>query len=196
VEPSADPERRRRRGKLIAFALFVITAAPFIAATLAYLYWPPASRLNYGTLIEPRPLPEAPLKRLDGTAFRLGELKGKWVLLQISSADCRGACQKALLHMRQVRLTQGKDRDRIERMWLITDALPVETLLIRSYDGMHFVRTADGSLLREFGRPDEVSEHVFLIDPLGNLMLRFPREADPSLMKKDLSRLLRLSRNG
>lgn len=196
MNPDVDSQQRRSRGKLIAFALFAITAAPFVAATLAYLYWPPAAHLNYGTLLEPRPLPDAALERLDGATFRLDELKGKWILVSIGPAACAAACQKALLYMRQVRLTQGRDMDRIERLWLITDTRPVETMLIRAYDGMRFVRAVNSPLLRRFVGADELAGHIYLIDPLGNLMLRFPRDADPSLMKKDLTRLLRLSRIG
>src|SRR5262249_49945587 len=76
----------------------------------------------YGELIEPRPLPDPEMRLLDGRPFRLSQLRGKWVLLQIDSAACGDACRKKLVYMRQARLALGKDAERVERVWLIDDA--------------------------------------------------------------------------
>jgi cytochrome oxidase Cu insertion factor (SCO1/SenC/PrrC family) len=152
--------------------------------------------MNYGELIPVRPLVDPPLRHLDQRAFRLSELKGKWILLQLDEADCAAACQAKLYNMRQVRLAQGREMERIERVWLILDEAPLETLLMREYDGTRLLRAAGSPLLAEFPPAGSVRDHIYLIDPLGNLMLRFPRNADPRKMHKDLARLLRASRIG
>jgi hypothetical protein len=192
----ASPAAARRRGRRIALILFAVCAAPVIAAWLAYFVWPPEKRTNYGELIEVTPLPEARLALLDGTPFRLAELKGRWIMLQIDGGACAASCQAKLYQMRQVRLTQGRERERIERVWLIDDGAQLETMTIRTYDGTHFVRAGGSTLLKLFPAGDKLHEHVYLIDPLGNLMLRFPRDADAARMKKDIERLLRVSRIG
>jgi len=74
--------------------ILAICATPTVAAWLAYFVWPPQSRTNYGELIEPRPLPDLELRRLDGTPFRLSQLRGKWVLLQIDSGACGDGCRR------------------------------------------------------------------------------------------------------
>jgi cytochrome oxidase Cu insertion factor (SCO1/SenC/PrrC family) len=170
--------------------------APFVAAWIAYYFMQPGPAGNYGELIPARPLADPPLRHLDGRAFRLSELKGKWIMLQLDRADCAQACRAKLYGMRQVRLAQGREMERIERVWLILDDAPLDTVLMREYDGTRMLRAGGSSMLGEFPAAGGVNEHIYLIDPLGNLMLRFPRNADPDRIRKDLARLLRVSRIG
>ena len=177
-------------------AIAALCLAPFIAAVIAYYYWQPQGGMNYGELVPARALTDPPLRQLDQRAFRLSELKGKWVLLQLDAAECAAACKAKLYNMRQVRLAQGREMERIERVWLILDEAPLETQLIREYDGTRMLRAGGTPMLAEFSPLPSARDHVYLIDPLGNLMLRFPRDADPRKMHKDLTRLLRASRIG
>jgi hypothetical protein len=170
--------------------------APFVAAWIAYYHLQPPSSTNYGELIPARPLIDPPLRHLDGRPFRLSGLRGKWVMLQLDTADCSAACQTKLYNMRQVRLAQGREMERLERVWLILDDAPLETLLMREYDGTRLLRARGNPLLAEFSDGDSLRDHIYLIDPLGNLMLRFPKNADPSKMKKDIGRLLQVSNIG
>jgi len=177
-------------------AIAALCLAPFIAAVIAYFYWQPQGGMNYGDLIPARPLIDTPLRHLDQRAFRLSELRGKWILLQLDQADCAAPCRAKLYNMRQVRLAQGREMERVERVWLILDEAPLETQLMREYDGTRMLRAAGSPIVAEFPPPAGVRDHIYLIDPLGNLMLRFPRDADPRRMHKDLARLLRASRIG
>jgi hypothetical protein len=177
-------------------AILVLCAAPVVAAWLAYFVWPPASRVNYGELIEPRPLSDPELERVDGGPFRLSSLRGKWLLVQIDGGGCGPACRRKLLYMRQLRLAQGKDMERIERVWLVTDASPVDPALRREFEGTHLVRAGASPLAGDFPAQRDPSEYIYLVDPLGNLMLRWSSAPDPNGMRRDLSRLLRASRIG
>jgi hypothetical protein len=193
---ASSPEKRAKASAWPVLAVLALCAAPVIAAWLAYFVWPPASRVNSGELIEPHPLSDPRLERVQGGDFRLSALRGKWVLLQLDGGACGEACRKKLLYMRQLRLTQGKDMDRIERLWLVTDDAPVDGRLLREFDGTLAVRAGASALPREFAPPHEAAEHLYLVDPLGNLMLRWGSAPDPNGMKRDLSRLLRVSRVG
>ncbi|MGN6388611.1 MAG: SCO family protein [Burkholderiaceae bacterium] len=189
---------RQRSGRWKLFAVLAVCAAPMIASYLAYYVIKPEGRTNYGALIDPRahPIPEALTGRtLDGKPASLQDFHGKWILLQVGSGDCDAACQKKLFAMRQLRLIQGREMDRIERVWLITDDQPIDTLLLREYDGTRFVRV-DPTTVRAWLPADagtRPSDHLYMIDPLGNLMMRFPKDADPNRVKKDIARLLRAS---
>ena len=194
-EPVPGAAEDRRRGRRIAFVILALCAAPTVAAWLAYFVWQPQSRLNYGELIEARAISDPELRRLDGSAFRLSQLRGRWVLLQIDSGACAEGCGKKLLYMRQVRLAQGKDAGRIERMWLLADGAPPDAALLRDHEGLRVAR-APGPLLAEFPAARSPYYHIYLLDPLGNLMLRFPSDPDAQRMMKDLARLLRASRVG
>jgi hypothetical protein len=175
--------------------LLAICAVPTVAAWLAYFVWPPQSRTNYGELIEPHPFRDEELRGVDGAPFRLSQLRGKWVLLQIDSGACAEGCRRKLLYMRQARLAQGRDALRIERVWLLADAATPDPGLLRDHDGIHVLR-APGPLTREFPAARSATDHIYLVDPLGNLMLRFPGDPDARRMTKDLARLLRVSRVG
>lgn len=180
---------------VIPFVILIGMAWP---ATKTMIAFKDASSpdISYGELIPARPLTDAPLRHLDQRAFRLSELKGKWILLQLDEADCAAACSGKLYNMRQARLAQGREMERVERVWLILDEAPLETRLMREYDGMRMLRAAGSPLLAEFSPAGGVRDHIYLIDPLGNLMLRFPKNADPREMQKDLVRLLKISRIG
>lgn len=195
-----EQNKQQRKGRWKLFAVIAICASPLIASYLTYYVIKPESRTNYGELIDPRahPMPALQTATLDGQRTELGALKGKWIMLQAGGAECAEPCMKRLHDTRQLRLAQGKDMDRIERVWLITDDKPLETVLIREYDGMHMLR-ANETILKTW-LPTEaattVVDHIYLIDPLGNLMMRFPKDADPNKMKKDIAKLLKASRIG
>src|SRR5712671_5672170 len=188
-------EAARRRGRRVALVILALCAAPTVTAWLAYFVWPPQSRLNYGELIEARAISDPELRTLDGSPFRLSQLRGRWVLLQIDSGTCAESCGKKLLFMRQARLAQGKDAERIERMWLLADTVLPDAAHLRDHQGLRVAR-APGPLLAEFPAARSPYYHIYLLDPLGNLMLRFPSDPDAQRMVKDLARLLRASRVG
>ena len=160
-------------------------AAPFVLGTAAYLLdWAPGKPANYGELIAPRPLAGPPLEAL----------RGKWVLVSFDAAACDAYCERKLYFMRQIRTAQHKDAGRVERLWVLTDAGKPRAELLAAIEGTRLAAYKDTAAARDF--PGNVADHVYLIDPLGNLMLRFPRDADPRKMHKDLARLLRASRIG
>jgi hypothetical protein len=190
--------RKNERWKL--WAVILVCAAPVIASYLSYYVIKPQGRTNYGELIDPRshPMPQLKMSTLDGKPAALSDYKGKWLLVALGSADCDQACQNRLYYMRQLRLAQGKEMERIERVWLILDDKPLDTMLMRQYDGMHMLRVdaagANAWLPADAGSTP--SDHMYMLDPLGNLMMRFPRDADPNKVKKDIAKLLRASRIG
>ncbi len=192
--------KKTSAGRWKLFAVLAVCAAPMIFSYLSYYVIKPGGRTNYGTILDPRlyPIPALNGVMLGGEKKELDAFKGKWIMLQADSGACAEACQKRLYEMRQLRLIQGKEMDRIERVWLLTDEQAVDTALIRKYDGMHMIKVNDAALKAwlpaETGT--QVSDHIYMIDPLGNLMMRFPKDADPQKMKKDIAKLLRASAIG
>jgi cytochrome oxidase Cu insertion factor (SCO1/SenC/PrrC family) len=185
----------RNRSRASLWLIIALAAAPGAASYLVYYFWPPERTVNYGELIEPLRLPDLPLALADGSPFRLSQLRGKWLLVTMDAARCDASCDRKLLYLRQLRLTQGKDRERIERVWLITDGAAPRAGALAAYEGTWPVR-AGGDVLRLFPARDGPANHIYVIDPLGNLMMRFPPDPDPRGMVKDLQRLLRASRVG
>ena len=181
-------------------AVLAVCASPLIASYLTYYVIKPEGRTNYGDLIDPRayPIPNLGATSLDRQPASLEDFKGKWVMMQISDADCTDACRKRLHDMRQLRLAQGKEMERIERVWLVTDDKPLETMLMREYDGTHMLRVKPEVLNKWLPADNGTTpaDHIYMIDPLGNLMMRFPKDADPNKIKKDLAKLLKASRVG
>jgi cytochrome oxidase Cu insertion factor (SCO1/SenC/PrrC family) len=193
--PGAAPETsdaaRRRRGRLVAAGIFAVCALPLLAAVVAYFLFPPAGRTNYGELLEPRPLPPVRLDRLDGRPFALAELAGKWVMVHVDAPDCAQPCQAKLFNMRQSRLAQGDNANRIERVWLLAGGGVPPPELARLYEGAVVARAPPELIAALPGT--EARDHIYLIDPRGKLMLRFPPNADPKRIIKDLQRLLKYS---
>jgi len=176
--------------------MLALTVAPVAASYLIYYFWPPSRTVNYGDLIETRRLPETRLTLADGTPFQLSRLRGKWVLVMVDSGACDASCQKKLYYMRQVRLAQGKEMERVERAFLINDGAAMAPDRMAPYAGTWMIRAAGSDVLPLLPAQGARSAHIYLIDPLGNLMLRYPPNPDPRRMIKDLQRLLKASRIG
>lgn len=172
----------------------VLCAAPVIASYVAFYFAHPDAPANYGELLETRPLPEAHLQLADGTAFQLSRLKGKWILLMVDAGGCDEFCRRKLFTLRQLRQTQGRDMGRIERAWLISDDVVPPTSTVSAYQGTWLVRAAGSELLKQLPAGRSPVDYIYIVDPFGNLVLRYPRDADPTGIIKDLARLLKASR--
>lgn len=180
-----------RPNRTSLWLIMALCAAPVIASYLTYYFFLPRSQVNYGELLETRPLPPAALKLIDGTAFSVERLRGKWLLIMTAGGTCDEACRKNLFALRQLRTSQGRERERLERLWLITDAGTPPSDLLQEYTGTWMVR-AGGSPLAQTLQ----AGYLYLADPLGNLVLRYPQDADPARIIKDLTRLLKVSQIG
>ncbi len=184
---------KNRRSLWLIGALCV---APVVASYLAYYFLPPAGHTNYGELVNAPPLPAARLQLIDGTAFETSALRGKWILLMVDSAQCLEACQRKLFTLRQLRLTQGREMERIERAWLISDDGAVAPQLADDFRGTRLLRAGGSGLVAALPAARPVTDYIYVIDPLGNVVLRYAQDAEPGRMIKDLTRLLKTSRIG
>lgn len=169
---------------------------PVVAAYLAYSGWRPAGHSNYGDLIKVTPLQRTAGTTPDGQPFDLDALHGKWVMVHVGPARCDAACAWQLYVMRQTRIAQGKEQDRIERLWVVTDGGTPNAQLTQAHPGLHVWRPADESFVRQFPAAQDQAAHIYVVDPLGNLMLRFPAQVDYKRMMKDLRLLLKASQIG
>jgi hypothetical protein len=175
-------------------------AAPVIASYLGYYVLRPEGRTNYGQLISPtRSLPAAlPLRKLDGQAVQAASLRGQWLLIAVGPADCDAACEKRLYVQRQLREMLGRERERIDKIWLVTDEAEMRAPLRAALQAdpalqvLRVPRVALASWLEP--APGQALEaHLYLVDPMGEWMMRMPADPEPSRVKRDLERLLRAS---
>ncbi len=198
---AVPPINRQSSGRWKLFAIIGVCAFPLVASYFTYYVIKPQARTNYGDFIDfvTHPIPaDLNTTTLDGKPLGLKQLEGKWIMLTVDGGACAEACSKKLYDIRQLRVAQGRERDRIERVWLITDKVPLETLLIREFDGTVMLRSQADAVAKWL--PAETgataADHIYLIDPLGRLMMRFPKDSDPNLIKKDLGKLLKASSIG
>jgi cytochrome oxidase Cu insertion factor (SCO1/SenC/PrrC family) len=191
---SEETNKKPEKSLLSLWLLIALCAAPVAAAYVAFYLWQPSGHVNYGELLEPQPLPDIALKLDDGSPWRVSDLRGKWTFVMLDSGSCDENCRQKLLYMRQVRLTQGKELDRIVRAWLMTDDAEPGEAVRSEYQGTLLVRAAGSTLTSLFPATGMPSDHIYVIDPYGNLMMRYPRNPDPRSMVKDIGRLLRHSK--
>lgn len=193
------------------YAILLMALAPVVAAVLAYfvpqLGLRPEGHNNYGRILDPqRPLPTAqalPLTTLEGQPFDIASLKGKWILVTADDADCPESCVRKLFILRNSHASQGKNVDRLTRVWFVTDDAQVPQQVLDAYVGTHMLR-ADPASLAAFLAADHsgpqaaeaLRNHMWVIDPLGNLMMEFPPNADPIEVRDDIVKLLKRSRIG
>ncbi|ENO86399.1 hypothetical protein C666_13285 [Thauera linaloolentis 47Lol = DSM 12138] len=185
--------------------LALVCILPVAASYLMFYVWQPQGRVNNGTLFEPVPLPDTVLAGIgDQPALGRGGLQGHWTLLLAAPSICDSACARALYVSRQARIAQAREMERVARVWLVTDAgkpaagqLPGPS----AADALHVVR-ADAAWLAALPQPasGSLAGAVYLVDPLGNVMMRFDDRLDVTeaarALTKDLQRLLKYSALG
>lgn len=203
-----NQNRKRSNTPIVLIAL--ISLAPVVLAALAYfmpsLGLRPAESSNYGKLLEQRPVlntASTSFTTLEGANFDLKSLKGKWILLSVDGGQCDEDCVRKLFILRNSHASQGKNVDRVTRIWLITDNATPNQQLQEAYLGTHMLRTSTETAAALLAPSIPLSEQsayldsgMWIIDPMGNLMMEFPPDADPLKVRKDLSKLLYHSRVG
>lgn len=173
-----------------------VFASPLVAAYIAVAGWRPAGQSNYGDLLATTPLQRTAGVTLDGAPYSLASLHGKWIMVHVGTAACDAACARQLYLMRQARVAQGKDQSRIERLWVLTGSGEPDATLLRGHPGLRVWRPTEAAFVDQFPAAGTRSQHIYLIDPLGNLMLRFPGQAEFKGVMKDLKLLLAASHIG
>ncbi len=205
TKPAAT-DARAPRGRLTLLLVIGFFFLPqCIAALLYYGGWKPHALVNHGQLIRPvRPIRDVSLRALDGADFRFSALRGKWLMVYFGPAVCGNACVHDLYKMRQVRIAQGDNADRLRRLFVVTNGRGLGHLrtLLKSYPGMNVATgpaAAVASLSGQFALDHQLpalDNRIYLVDPLGNLMMSYPPDADPEGMLKDLQRLMKVSQVG
>lgn len=212
---SAEDLRQRNLRTLALLAgLFLL---PLVLAFFTYYgtSWRPAGRVNHGQLFTPaRPLPAIALPRIalgapgaseapaadeaPGARETQPELRGKWSLVYAGDGGCDTGCRQALYVMRQTRLALGRDMTRLARVFLVTRGCCAREFLAERHPGLVVLDAsapAAEPLLRELS-DRERAHTLYIVDPLGNLVMSYDARADPHGLLEDLQKLLRLSHIG
>jgi hypothetical protein len=167
--------------------------APFIASYTLYFLEVRPDTVNYGELLEVKSFSGSVLNQTNNTIFRMRDLRGKWALLMVDSGNCDEACRKKLYYMRQVRTIQNAEKERIERVWLIDDDVKPAAEVVEDFKGTWLLGAQDSELLKQLPADGSQHDYIYVIDPIANLMMRFPKDPDPAKMAKDIKRLLKVS---
>jgi cytochrome oxidase Cu insertion factor (SCO1/SenC/PrrC family) len=192
-----DMTARRRNVRVLALlaALFFL---PLLLSFVLYYgtSWRPAAQVNHGELISPvRPLPQVTLPVVEGP---WPGFKGSWTLVYLGDGRCDEHCHAALTMSRQTRLALNNDMGRVQRLFLATGGGRDHQYLQKEHPGLAVLDAsgpAASQLVLAFPA-DGASLSVFVVDPLGNLMMRYDARENPRGLLQDLQKLLRLSHIG
>ena len=201
LDLAADaPAGRTSRGRWKLLLIVLACAAPVMASYATYYLIRPQGRSNYASLIEPvRGLPATlPLFDLEGQRVDASTLRGQWLLVAVGPAACDPACEKRLYAQRQLREMTGRDRDRIDKLWLVTDSAPIKPELraaLGAQPATRILRTPAVDLATWLAPAagESLESHLYLVDPMGRWMMRAPADLEPKRFKRDLDRVLRAS---
>ena len=189
------PSARSGRGALILMlGLFLL---PVLVASGLYLFgWRPTSTGNHGELLlPPRPLPEAILTDAAGKTIKSADLKGRWLMVYVAGAACDLDCRGVIDQMRRVHVLLNKEMDRVGRIALVPGGSPDPALAaaVVAYPDMRLLAAGAGLRAAFPGSDAAAPGRVFLMDPAGNVMMRYAPDFKPGGMKQDLERLLKYS---
>lgn len=198
-EAALADEQRTRRGRWKMLVVALVCAAPVIASYFMYYVVRPEGRRAYGDLIEPqRPIPSITGTTLDGRTVSLPSLQGQWLLVSVAGGACDALCERHLYLQRQLREGLGKEKERVDWVWLVSDGAPVREALLPALQQATVLRV-DPAQLAQWLSPaagQQLPDHLYVVDPMGHWMMRFPPGTDAASatkVRKDLERLLRAS---
>lgn len=199
-DPTQAARAQQKSGRWRMLLVMAVCAAPVIASYFTFYVVKPSGSA-YGELITPPvEIPaDLPLTALDGQAVPATSLKGQWLLVAVQSSDCAAACEQQLFVQRQLREMLGKERGRLDKVWLIPDGgQPSEAVLaaVQQKGVEATVLRADAARLTAWLKPSPghtLMDHFFIVDPMGRWMLRAPAQPDPKKLKGDLEKLLKAS---
>jgi hypothetical protein len=199
AEVAQADSKRTSMGRFNMLLVLLACAAPVVASYITYYWVRPDARRNFGELIQPtRALPAVAVQRLDGTALQLPELKGQWLLVSVAGGACNATCQQHLYFQRQILVGLGKDRPRTEWVWLVNDKADIAPALRPALEEATVLRV-DAQAIAQWLQPaagNALQDHLYVVDPMGEWMMRFPAllNTEGALKaKRDLERLLRAS---
>lgn len=181
---------QRRSGRWQLVFLLALVIGPMLLATAMFYgrFWIPENRSYHGELIGGR----QSLAEL-GVPFSAG--KG-WQLLVSSPQECADACQQLIYLARQIHIGLGREASRANHALAMASPLPAELneRLHREYPQL--LRYPLDTELYERAAPDHPAAQLWIVDPLGNLVLRYPADANGKQILNDLRHLLKLSNIG
>jgi hypothetical protein len=194
------PQATQRRGRLTMALILVACLSPVAASYFLYFVIQPQARSNYARLIQPtRAMPDSlALRDLSGSAVSAKSLKGQWLLVVVAGSACDARCEHLLYEQRQLREMMGREKDRIDRVWLVADDAPVRQPLLKALQAGNAptILRVSRAELTDWLAPEEggsLEDSIYVVDPMGEWMMRTPAQPDPAKFKRDLDRLLRAS---
>jgi hypothetical protein len=199
AEATGASAQRTRSGRWKMLVVMLVCAAPVLASYFMYYVVRPEGRRVFGELIQPqRPLPDLVAVDLRDKPVNLRGLKGQWLLVSVADGACDAACESNLYLQRQLRETLGKEKERVDRVWLVTGKTPIAAALLPALKDAQVLRV-DEAQLSQWLAPAEgqaLADHLYMVDPMGNWMMRLPPHLDAAgaaKAKRDVDRLLRAS---
>jgi hypothetical protein len=186
--------------------IFLLFSLPFVGSTITFLVWKPSVTNNYGELLSPIiALPETKLNRIDsvtastavGSELIEKSFRGKWLMLTRDSGACEAACRKKLYAMRQARLSLGREQDRVLRVVLVDDEIAPSAALVAEFQGTIWISAKAVTWLALLPSADgNTRNHLYGVDTLGNVFIRYNADPDIKRMMKDFQRVLKASQIG
>lgn len=202
AEPAQEQAQRTKRGRLKMLLVLLVCASPVIASYFTYFVIRPEGRTNYGELVLPtREMPASlPLATLDGAPVAPAALRGQWLLVVVMPPVCDAACEKRLFMQRQLREMLGREAERLDKLVLVADAPAAAPALkpelraaLEAAPAATVLRTPREALAQWLAPAagHALEEHLYVVDPLGQWMMRMPAAAEPQRVMRDLTKLMR-----
>ena len=191
--------KQTKYGRLKMLAIWLVCAAPVIASYFTFYVIKPSATTSYGDIISPpKIIPPLSALAIDKNPVQLTSLKGQWLFISVAGGDCNAACEQHLFLQRQIRESLGKDKDRLDWVWIVNDGANVKEALKPALQAATVLHVAPSDLSQwlQPAAGKQLSDHLYLVDPMGNWMMRFNTSTDNETakkIKKDVERVLRAS---
>ena len=186
---SATGPSGQRKGRWILLAIIAIGVLPLLAALYFRYVSPPVVKATVGQALVPVPLPFELLRHKDGAALAHPEVGGKWLMIFAAPGGCDARCQHTLYLTRQARTAQGRNIARLDRLWLITDAVAPAADLLTAHPDLVLVKATDAKVMELLGGSE--NRHINLVDRRGLLVFRYSDDPEPKAFIREIGKLIK-----
>ena len=202
-ESIEQTQQKPKRNPYTPWFVVLAFVAPVVASyTLYFLGFSPPAFSNKGELLDPI---------VDVKAFSLMDdarqllvrddiTVHKWHMIIFTGAECDEACNQALYNMRQINIAVGKHANRLRRLVVHLEQpdAAFRALVSKEYPDARHAYASDKVIeaaLQGVGA-DFRDNEIYIMDPLGNIMLRFTREQSYKDLMHDLNKMFKVSQIG
>ena len=199
-----NPIANSKRNPYTVWFVVIAFIAPVVLAYIMFFFVDVKSFVNHGEILNPIVhIASFKLKDENNEIIPQDELTYKWRLISFVGKDCDEQCETRLFETRQIHTLLAKDQHRLMRMFVHLEPAgdPLLKLIEQTHPNVIHVNGDADTIIDALGANVRegagiMNNETYIMDPMGNVMMRFTQDQPNKEFLYDLKKLLKASQIG